>query len=127
MVKTIFDLVGRAAREGGETVLGLKDLDTHACYMLYGVLQPGEPPRLLKPGVGHEEIICVVAGSLELEHDGQKLVLQAGQAVHLVGEETWRASAPGPLEARYVAAGGHGQGGHGHGHHGHDDHDHHDH
>lgn len=116
MGKQVYDLVGRAAREGGETVLGLKDLDTHACYMIYGVVEPGEPARLFKPGVGHEEIICVVGGCLELTREGVTLSLQPGQAVHLVGDETWQGRAPGPLEARYVASGGHSTGGHGHGH-----------
>ncbi len=130
MAKKIFDLGGRAVREGGETVLGLKDLNTHACYMLMGVIQPGEGPRIFKPGVGHEEIICVIGGSLEMVCGDVKMTLQAGQAVYLVGEETWQGTAPGPLEAKYIAAGGHSPGDehhhhhHGHHHHGHDDHGH---
>ena len=116
MLKT-YDLASRALREDGETVLGLQDLGTHACYLIYGVLGPGDPPRTLKPGVGHEEIIMVVSGAMRVESDGQSQTLQAGQAIYLRGEETWLASAPGPLEARYVAAGGHSQDEHQHHHH----------
>jgi uncharacterized cupin superfamily protein len=116
MPATIYDLAGRAPREGGETVLGLKDLGTHACYMLYGVVAPGEAPRTLSPGVGHEEIVLVLSGGLKLEGPGGSLTLQAGQALYMKGEETWQATCLGPLEARYAAAGGHTPG---------DDHHHH--
>lgn len=117
----VFDLAGRVMREGGETVLGLKDLNTHACYMIYGVLTPGDGPRILKPGAGHEEIILAVSGSIKVLGGGQEKILQPGQAIYMKGEETFEAFAAGPGEARYVAAGGHGEGGHGHGHgHGHD-------
>lgn len=103
----VYDLAGRAPREGGETVLGLQDLGTHACYMLYGVLAPGDEPRILRPGPGHEEIILCISGSLRLSGDGGELTLQAGQAVYLKGEETFQATCAGPLEARYAASGGH--------------------
>jgi hypothetical protein len=103
----VFDVAGRAPREGGETVLGLKDLGTHACYLLYGVVSPDDEPRTLKPGEGHEEIILCVGGVLELTHQGERLSLQPGQAVYLQGEQTCQAVCAGPLEARYVAAGGH--------------------
>lgn len=120
-MKKIYDLAGRAPREGGETVLGLKDLGTHACYMIYGIVQAGEPPRIFKPGEGHEEIICVAAGALTLTGPEGQLQLQAGQAVYLTGEETWEAVNQGPMPALYVASGGHGDGGrHQHDH----DHDH---
>ncbi len=107
----VYNLADRALREGGETVLGLKDLGTHACYMVYGVVGPGEPARALRPGPGHEEIIMVLSGVLELEGHGHSLTLQAGQAIYLQGEQSYSAVCPGPLEARYVAAGGHTPGG----------------
>lgn len=113
MIK-VFDLAGRVLREGGETVLGLKDLGTHACYMIHGVLTPGDPPRLLRPGPGHEEIVLVISGSVKMEGDSGFQTLQPGQAVYLKGEESLNATAVGESEARYVAAGGHGDGGHHH-------------
>ncbi len=114
----IYDLAGRAPREGGETVLGLKDLGTHACYMLYGVVSPGEAPRTLRPGPGHEEIVLCLSGGLKLSGPGGEITLQPGQAIYLKDEETYEATCLGPLEARYAAAGGHGpEEGHHHHHH----------
>jgi len=106
-VLKVYDVAGRAPREGGETVLGLKDLGTHACYMLYGVLNPGEEPRILKPGEGHEEIILAVSGSIQIKGTDGSLTLQPGQAVYLKGAAAYEATTLGPTEARYVAAGGH--------------------
>lgn len=102
-----YDLPARALREGGETVLGLKDLHTHACYMIYGVINPGDPPRTLKPGVGHEEIILVMSGAMEISQEGESQTLQSGQAIYLQGDETWQAVCAGSMETRYTAAGGH--------------------
>lgn len=115
-MEKVFDLAGRAPREGGETVLGLKDLGTHACYMLYGVLTPGDEPRLLKPGAGHEEIICCISGAMVISGPDGQATLQAGQALYLKGDEVRHAEAMGPGEARYLAAGGHSPSEHHHHH-----------
>ena len=118
-MKQIFDLQGRVHREGGETVLGLKDLGTHACYLLYGVVDPEGPARVFKPGDGHEEIILAISGTIVLKGPaGEEVTLRPGQAVYLKGAETWEGTCPGETEALYVAAGGHSPG---------DDHDHHHH
>ena len=53
-----------SVEEGGEYVLGLKDLDTHACYLIYGELNPGEERRKVCPGRGHEEILLAVNGAI---------------------------------------------------------------
>ena len=37
----------------GETILGVKDLGTHACYLIYGEVRPGQSGRLVRPGAGH--------------------------------------------------------------------------
>jgi hypothetical protein len=115
MIK-VYDLAGRVLREGGETVLGLKDLSTHACYMIHGVLSPGDPPRLFRPGPGHEEIIMATSGSIKVEGASGFQTLQPGQAIYLKGEESLQAVTAGPAEARYVGAGGHSEGGHHHDH-----------
>ncbi|MGD8564064.1 MAG: hypothetical protein PVG03_16095 [Desulfarculaceae bacterium] len=103
----VFDLAGRVFRDGGETILGLDDLGTHACYLIYGVLSPGDPPRKLLPGPGHEEIFIVISGAMEIKDAERAFVVQSGQAFHLQGEESYEAQAAGPGEARYIAAGGH--------------------
>ena len=117
-MKRIFDLGGRALREGGETILGLKDLHTHACYLIYGVLNPGDEPRKLCPGGGHEEIVMVISGSIKVTGPDGDQTLQTGQAFHMVGDETWMAVTAGSTEARYAVAGGHTPGSE-HSHHSH--------
>ncbi len=93
-------------RSGGETVLGAEDLGTHACYLIYGKIIKGEAPVTLKPGAGHEEIICVVSGMVNLEFEGGSLEVGEGEAIYLVGEESCRASALTDI-AVYVLSGGH--------------------
>jgi len=113
---TLYDLATRAAAEGGETVLGAADLETHACYLMYGVVEVGAAPRLLNPGNGHEEIICVVAGNAALKGPGGVQEMAPGQAFHLVGEAAHHLENRGSVPVVYVVAGGHSAG-HGHHHH----------
>jgi hypothetical protein len=96
-----------ATAAGGEYVLGVKDLGTHACYMIYGFLLPGEGDRLLKPGSGHEEILIAVDGPLTLGKESAEDTLEKGQAVHLRGEESFLISNPSDLPVTYIIAGGH--------------------
>jgi hypothetical protein len=100
-----YDVFGKVG-ESGEYVLGSHDTGSHACYLIYGVLKPGEQGRELKPGKGHEEIIFAVSGDIQLSghYTG---VLKQGQAVHLQGEQSCRAENPGTVKVIYVAAGGH--------------------
>ncbi|MFP3867786.1 MAG: cupin domain-containing protein [Desulfobacteraceae bacterium] len=111
----IYDLLNRARAEGGETVLGRDDLETHACYLVFGCLEPGQHGRVLKPGHGHEEIICLAAGQAVLVGPDGRWELKPGQAFHLVGDVTYTLENPGPEPALYLAAGGHS--GHHHHHH----------
>lgn len=106
MVK-IFDLWQRAHDEGGETVLGSADLHTHACYLIFGYLNPGQTGRLLNPGPGHEEIICLVSGRAVVSGPDGVQELQPGHAFYLKGDVTYTLSNPGSEPALYVAAGGH--------------------
>lgn len=96
---------------GGEYVLGLKDLDTHACYMIYGELNPGEQGREVRPGSGHEEILLAVVGDLTISgpHDG---ILRQGRAMHFREEAACTISNPSDKKAVYVMAGGHSASGH---------------
>jgi redox-sensitive bicupin YhaK (pirin superfamily) len=100
--------VARLAREaGGEHVLGVKELHTHACYLIYGELAPGEQGRPVKPGSGHEEILVAVSGDLELNGAAISGTLPQGEAVHLREEESCTLSNPGSSPAIYILAGGH--------------------
>jgi len=86
----------------------MKDLHTHACYMIYGIMQPAEAQRLVKPGDGHEEILCAVDGDLEIHSEKGEFALNRGQAVHVKEEASFflvNPSADKPVV--YIMAGGH--------------------
>jgi redox-sensitive bicupin YhaK (pirin superfamily) len=105
------DLRGKAEKSDGEYVFGAADTGSHACYMIYGVLKPGEKERMIKPGKGHGEILVSVKGSLMVT--GQYIgVLNEGHAVYLADDQACFLENRGDSEAVYVVAGGHS--GHGH-------------
>lgn len=107
------DLKGKAEKSDGEYVFGAADTGSHACYMIYGVLKPGEKERMIKPGKGHEEILVPVKGSLMVtgQYSG---VLNEGHAVHLADDQACFLENRGDSEAVYVVAGGHTGQGHDH-------------
>ncbi len=104
-----FDVKALSASEGGEYVLGMKDLGTHACYLIYGTLGPGEGNRQVKPGQGHEEILCAVVGRLVIHTPGGVYTLENGHAVHVREDESFEISNPDQDPVVYVMAGGHGR------------------
>lgn len=109
-----FDCLMRAKAEGGETVLGSQELDTHSCYFVYGVLEPGQKGRQLHPGPGHEEIFCVVAGVVTLVGSEGEQHIKLGEAFYLKGDVTYTLENRQKMPAVYVAAGGHTAEGHEH-------------
>lgn len=108
------DVRNRAlSSENGEYILGLADTESHACYMIYGILKPGEKDRLIKPGEGHEEIVLAMKGDLILSGDiGGRL--EQGSAFHIVGETSVYLENAGSDEAVYIISGGHATHGHHH-------------
>lgn len=102
-----FDVRTLASGKGGEYVLGMTDLGTHACYLIYGTLKPGEQGRQVKPGHGHEEILCAVSGKLLVHAPGSTFILESGHAVHVLEDQSFEISNPGEGEVVYVMAGGH--------------------
>lgn len=105
------DLRDKAKKSDGEYVFGAEDTGSHACYMIYGVLKPGEKDRMIKPGRGHEEILVSVQGSLTVtgHYSG---AIGEGHAFHLADDQTCFLENRGDSEAVYIVAGGHS--GHGH-------------
>jgi len=101
-----FDVAGLAASQGGEYVLGDKDLHTQACYLVYGLMEAGEGSRLIKPGEGYEEILCAVNGSLIMHTGRGDVTLSQGNAIHLRGDESFFISNPNDTSVIYVMAGG---------------------
>lgn len=104
-----YTMIELAEKNGGEYVLGSADLHTHACYFIYGILQPEEKGRLLKPGKGHEEIVCMIQGEAVLCGEKETFVLREGHAFHIRGEETLSMDNTGTGRAVYVIAGGHSE------------------
>ena len=46
------DIKTMAEKQNNEYVFGSADTGSHACYMIYGTLKPGEKGREIKPGEG---------------------------------------------------------------------------
>jgi hypothetical protein len=108
------DIRNRAlSAENGEYVLGLEDTGSHACYMIYGILKPGEKGRLIKPGKGHEEIVLAMKGDLILNGDISGR-LEQGSAFHVIGDTSAFLENKGSDIAIYIIAGGHSEHGHHH-------------
>lgn len=96
-----------------EFVFGLEHTGSHACYMIYGVLEAGEKGRMIKPGKGHEEMILAATGNLAVTGavSGR---LGPGEAFHIEEEQTAYLENTGDGQAVYVIAGGHSEHGHHH-------------
>jgi len=108
----IFELKNKAMNsESGECILGFQDTGSHACYMIYGVLKPGEKGRLVKPGEGHEEIILAMNGDLEVT-GYYSTTLKEGFVFHIRGDHECFLENKGTVSAVYVIAGGHSDEGH---------------
>jgi len=107
------DLKSLAEKNGGEYVFGSEDTGSHACYLIYGTLTPGEKGRVVKPGKGHEEMVLAARGKLRITGDFGG-ILEEGSAIHLAGEQTCFLENPGTSAALYVIAGGHAAEGHQH-------------
>jgi len=101
-----FDLQSLAATQGGEYVLGMKDLHSRVCYMIFGILQPNEGQRLVKPGAGHEEILCAVEGPITLHTRYGDELLPRGHAIHVKENESFLISNASDEAVVYILAGG---------------------
>ena len=101
-----FDVRGLALAQGGEYVLGMKDLHSDACYFIYGVLQATETDRPIKAGKGYEEILCAVGGPLLLRTNRGDVTLAQGHAVHVTEDDSFTIANPSDLPVVYVLAGG---------------------
>jgi hypothetical protein len=95
----------------GEYILGAEQTGSHACYLIYGTMEPKEKGRELKPGKGHEEIFLAVKGDFRVTGHMEGTIRE-GQAVHLVGDETSQVENTSDSEAVYAIAGGHSSDGH---------------
>jgi hypothetical protein len=102
----LFDLRTLASTEGGEYVLGAKDLHIQTCYLIYGYLEGGEGQRLLRPGESHDEILCAVDGPITMHTTRGEITLPAGHAVHVREDDSFFVSNPLDRPVIYIVAGG---------------------
>ena len=102
----LFDLRTLASTEGGEYVLGAKDLHVQTCYLIYGYLGGGEDRRLIKPGESHDEILCAVDGPIMMHTTRGEITLPLGHAVHVKEDESFFVSNPSAQPVIYIIAGG---------------------
>jgi hypothetical protein len=102
----LFDLRTLASIEGGEYVLGAKDLHIQTCYLIYGNLNTGEGRRLIKPGESHDEILCAIDGPILMHTTRGQITLPAGHAVHVKQDESFFVSNPSDRPVVYIIAGG---------------------
>ncbi len=102
----IFDLDWLVHAYGGEYALGAKDLHSHACYVVYGILQSGELNRPLRPGKGYEEIFCALDGPVLLRTSSGEEPLEPRHAIHLGQDDSFYISNPSDRAVRYIIAGG---------------------
>jgi hypothetical protein len=108
----IFELKNNAIHsDRGECLLGLREIGSHACYMIYGVLKSKEKARSVKPGPGHEEIVLAMKGDFMVTgfYSG---VLKDGSALHLEGNQECFFENRGESDAVYIIAGGHSEAAH---------------
>lgn len=87
--KTIDEYVGRV--NSGDNAVSVAHMRSPS-----GWSEPGQRPDF-------DEYTLVLRGSLVVEHDGGKIEVAAGQAVHTAAGEWVRYSSPGPDGAEYVA------------------------
>ena len=106
----IFNIIELAEKNGGEYVLGSSDLHTHACYFIYGELTKDEKGRIISPGKGHEEIICLTDGEVLVHGEEETFTLKTGQTFHLIGDAKYLMDNQGKDKAVYVISGGHSEG-----------------
>jgi len=108
-----FDMKAMAEKHNNEYVFGAADTGSHACYLTYGILMPGEKGREIKPGKGHEEMLLSVRGSFSATGDFEGTI-EEDSVIHLSEEQSCHLENRGTTEAVYVIAGGHSEHGHQH-------------
>lgn len=103
-----FNLKNKAKKEENkEYILGLKDLNTHAVYMIYGTIDKNDNTRKLHPGKGHEEILCITQGKVEVIGPNESFSLKEGEAIHLHENDLYYLKNISDDTSHYILAGGH--------------------
>jgi hypothetical protein len=90
----------------GEFRLGPEDPLEPGLYLVYGRLRPRETGRRAFSPEGHERIVCVIKGNINVRHGKTGFTVGAGEAFHAMGGVAFYFDNPADEEAVYIAAGG---------------------
>lgn len=76
-------------------------------YLGVGFLEPGEKEKKTGPGKGHEEIIYIINGEIDITGLEQNVSLKKGEAFFLADGTSAKLSNKTDERCYYVIAGGH--------------------
>lgn len=91
--------------QSSEYRLGPENSSADSVYMVYGKIRPGEAPRKVACAAGHEEIFCMIKGTVSVRKGRSSFPVAAGEAFHAGEGETLYLETVGDEEAVYLAAG----------------------
>ncbi len=87
---------------GAKVNNAIKDVYLGLCY-----LEPGESDRKAGPGKGHEEIIYLLDGEIQLNFKENNITIKQGEAFHIPDGELLLLKNLTDKKIYYVIAGGH--------------------
>jgi redox-sensitive bicupin YhaK (pirin superfamily) len=99
----VFDIRDLYREKYKEYILGSAELGKHTVYLAYGEASRNEV-RTMAPD-GHDEILFIVEGQVELKSNTDNLMIGKEQAVYLDPGEAYTFTAL--TDCRYIIAGAH--------------------
>lgn len=99
----VFDIRNLYREKYKEYILGSAELGKHTVYMAYGEASRNEV-RTMAPD-GHDEILFIVEGQVELKSSTNTIMMSKEQVVYLTPTESFTLTAL--TDCRYVIAGAH--------------------
>ena len=92
------------ASPNGEYRLGPDEAQTGSAYIVYGRLRPGQTGHRLTLDEGHEEIICVVKGTMTVTCGKKSFSVSAGEAFNPGADAGVSMDNTGQGEAIFISA-----------------------
>ena len=92
------------ASPNGEYRLGPEETQTGSAYVVYGRLRPGQTGHRLVLDEGHEEIVCVVKGTMTVSCGKKSFTVSAGEAFNPGSGNEVAMDNAGQSEAIFISA-----------------------
>ncbi len=92
------------ASPNGEYRLGPEEAQTGSAYVVYGRLRPGQTGHRLVLDEGHEEIVCVVKGTMTVSCGKKSFTVSAGEAFNPGSGNEVAMDNAGQSEAIFISA-----------------------